>query len=131
MKTFNTLIAAVFLFAGNAQGQMLHKCVSGSGAVSWQSAQCAQGTHQIRSIVYTPETPALVPASVHVRGNAATTPRAAKRSRNRLSTSTHRAKPDACERARERRESTLERVGLKRNFDLLSKLDADVRAVCR
>jgi hypothetical protein len=132
MKSPRILVAAVLLLAGNAHAQTLNKCVSGSGAVSWQSAACGQGTRHVRSLAYTPETvPEVLPASVQVRVNGTRKPRSTRTSGYRSSARPHRAKPDPCRRARERRESTLERVGLKRNFYLLSKLDADVRRVCR
>lgn len=40
-------------------------------------------------------------------------------------------KPSACEAAKANRDRTLERVGLKRTFDLLSRLDEQVRNACR
>ena len=42
-----------------------------------------------------------------------------------------RAAPDRCQDARDRRERTLARVGLKRTFDLLRRLDDEVWAACR
>lgn len=83
----------------------------------------------VKSMEYTPDAPSEAPlpgrvTSKNPRGNS----RAAG---YRVSTRTTRSKPDACAKARDKREATLERVGLKRNYDLLSKLDADVRRVCR
>ncbi|HEY1142188.1 MAG TPA: hypothetical protein VGE88_18580 [Lysobacter sp.] len=40
-------------------------------------------------------------------------------------------RPSACEMAKSERDITLERVGLKRTFDLLSRLDEQVRKACR
>ncbi|MDI1253411.1 hypothetical protein [Thermomonas sp.] len=124
------LLALLLLLAGNANAQTVYKCVSGSGAVSWQSLPCAQGMRTMRSLAYTPEAPITLPASSHapVKTVGRSHP---KSGYHRVSARAQRPKPDACARARERRQATLERVGLKRNFDLLSKLDADVRSVCR
>jgi len=84
-----------------------------------------------KSIAYMPEVPTVVTAPVQARGKGKRTPRSARTSGYRGSTRTPRARPDACARAREHRESTLERVGLKRNYDLLRNLDAEVHRVCR
>lgn len=122
------LVATLLLLIGGAHAQTLYKCVAGNGAVSWQSAPCAQGTRMARSVAYTPELPAAVPVSGPVlKSNARNGRRASGR---RVSMRASRARPDACARAREHRQATLERVGLKRNFDLLSKLDAAVRRAC-
>ena len=130
MKYLRCLLVLLLLPAGTIQAQTLNKCVSGSGRVSWQSATCGQGTRQIRSIAYTPEVPSIVTTTVQAPVNTARTTRSGRTSNYRVSSRTPRARPDPCARARERRESTLERVGLKRNYDLLSSLDADVRSVC-
>ena len=130
MKSFRRWLALLLLLAaGNTHAQVLYRCVSTGGAVSWQAAECAQGMRTMKSIEYMPEAPTSAPAPGYVRTTSASRPRAAKG--YRVSGRTPRPKPNACARARESREATLERVGLKRNYDLLSKLDADVRRVCR
>jgi hypothetical protein len=130
MRSLRCLLALLLLLAGNANAQTLYKCVSGSGAVSWQSASCAQGMRTMRSLAYTPEAPIAMPASssAPVKAVGRSRPRSGY---HRVSARAQRLKQDACVRARERRESTLERVGLKRNYNLLSKLDAYVWRVCR
>ncbi len=130
MKFPRRLLVLLLLLAGNSHAQVLYRCVSGSGAVSWQSTGCGQGMRMMKRMEYTPDAPTVVPVYDHVRATV-TKGRSRGSTSYRVSTRTTRPTPDACARARERREATLERVGLKRNFDLLSKLDADVRSVCR
>ena len=133
MKSARCLLALLLLLASNTHAEALNKCISGSGAVSWQTTPCARGMRMVKSIEYTPDPPTPLLAHQQVRTSV-------KISKSRVATgyrgsarTTRRARPkhNPCARARERREATLQRVGLKRNFDLLSKLDADVRSVCR
>lgn len=130
MKPLKISLVLLVLFVGNVNAQVLYRCMSASGVVSWQSATCPQGMHTVKSVEYTPDaqTPSSLPSD-----SRATYIRTRSRASSgyRVSARTTRTKPDACARARGKREVTLERVGLKRNFDLLSKLDADVRSVCR
>lgn len=134
MNSLQRLLALLLLLTGNASAENLYKCVSNGGAASWQSAACEHGMRMTRTVAYTLEAPALVPVPVL---REAVSPLMGNGTRHRappgygVRPRTHRAKPDACARARELRESTLTRVGLKRNFDLLSKLDSDVRSACR
>lgn len=123
-------LLVLLLLAGNTHAEVLYRCVSGTGAVSWQATPCAKGMRIMKTIEYTPDAPAAVPVPDIKR---TTTTRSTSRAstRYRVSARTIRSKPDACARARQQREATLQRVGLKRTYDLLSKLDADVRAVCR
>lgn len=123
------LVLLLLLLAGNTHAQVLYRCVSHGGAVSWQTAACAQGMRTMKSIEYTPDAPTAAPEPPHVRTTATRKSTAPKG--YRVSSRTTRPKTNACARAREGREATLSRVGLKRNYDLLSKLDADVRRVCR
>ena len=129
MKSARYLLVLLML-AGNTQAEVLYRCVSASGAVSWQAAACGQGMRMMKAMEYTPD----APTATHVPLQASVIPTRRKprlATRYRMSARTTRSKPNACVRARTRREATLERVGLKRTYDLLSKLDADVRAVCR
>lgn len=129
MKSLQRLLMLLPLLAGSVHAEELYRCISPSGAVSWQSVPCARGARQTRTIAFTPEQVVEVPVSVYRQTK--NPPKLRSKSGYRISTRVRRPKPDACRRARERRESTLERVGLKRTYDLLSKLDADVRRVCR
>ncbi len=124
------LVLALLLLAGNAHTENLYKCVSGGGAESWQSAPCERGMHMTRTVAYTPETPVPVPPHEGVRRLAGNASRHHVPSGYRARVRTHRVKPDACVRVREYRETTLARVGLKRDFDLLSRLDSDVWRAC-
>ena len=124
------MVLLALSLADNAHAEILYRCVSVSGEVSWQAAPCARGMRLVKSMSYTPDAPTALPLPGPPR--ITLTGRKSRASTSyRASTRTTRPKPDACARARVQREATLERVGLKRNFDLLSKLDADVRRVCR
>lgn len=133
MKSILLMLSSLLLLMGTADAQVLFRCVSAKGAVSWQSVPCSQGMRMMRSIAYTPEVPTAVAASIHQQTKPETKPETKPRYRSgyRVSTRARTPKPDACAKERVHREATLERVGLKRNYDLLSKLDADVRRVCR
>ena len=124
------MVLPMLLLAADAHAETLYRCVSVSGAVSWQAAACARGMRMMKSMEYTPDAPTAAPLPSYVPGT-----RTRRKSRAatgyRVSARSTRPKPDACARAREKRDATLERVGLKRNYDLLSNLDADVRRVCR
>ncbi len=130
MKFAQCLLVLLLLLAGNIHAEILNKCVSGSGTVSWQATACGQGTRVMKTLEYTPDPPTAVAVPHPVR-TTVTKSRTRASTRYRVSTRTTRRKSNACARAHERRDVTLERVGLKRNYDLLSKLDADVRSVCR
>ena len=131
MNWMQFLLILLVLPVMTSHAQVLNKCVTPSGAVSWQSDACAGNTRQMRSISYTPEVPTVFVATTQPATKAGGNARSRRASGYRISTRTALAPRDPCLQAKRSRESTLERVGLKRNYDLLSKLDADVRRVCR
>lgn len=128
-------VAMVLAAALPASAQTVQKCVDAAGHVTLTSTECGAGHQLVASYDAVPE-----PVPVTAVGPAVRKPGAAGRSRgaaaparrvSRGAGSRTRAKPDACDAARARREKTLQRVGLKRNFDLLRKLDDEVWAACR
>lgn len=134
MNALQCSLAVLFLLVRGAHAQTINKCVSGAGAVSWQSEACAKDMRMVRRIAYTADAPATVRASMHPQTKAASkspTTKSRYMPGYRLSTRARRPKLDACARARVHRETTLDRVGLKRNYDLLRKLDTAVWRVCR
>lgn len=112
----------------------LHRCVSPTGAVSYQSAACGSGQRLDRLITYVPEPDSKPATRTRAGRDAAATARYAG---SRGGASTHagskgrKKRVDACAQARQERSSSLERLGLRRTFDDLSRLDAVVRDACR
>jgi hypothetical protein len=131
MKLTQILLALLLFPFLNSHAEVLNKCVSSSSAGSWQSAACGQGMRQMRSVTYTPETSTVATATVHRPAEAAHRARSSRRYGYRVPSYAVRATRNPCVQAKDHRESTLVRVGLKRTYDLLSKLDADVRLACR
>lgn len=112
--------------------QTVQKCVAKDGHVILTSDECGMGERLAGRWDATPEPePEAVPAarSAAARARASGTARPA----SHATTGRPRSKAGAkrCETARAKRERTLERVGLKRTFDLLRRLDDEVRAACR
>ena len=126
-------LAICLLPAAQATAQQIHTCIDAKGIKSYQNAPCDPGqrTASVRSYEAKPDDPALAARSVAIQqemdrrnrpGGKATVVR----------TSNHRPSgPTPCQAAKAKRETTLKRVGLKRNFDLLSRLDSEVWEVCK
>ncbi|HEY4529761.1 MAG TPA: hypothetical protein VIG97_05455 [Luteimonas sp.] len=106
-----------------------------AGHITLTSGECGAGDQLVARYDAVPEPVSVAPAATAERRAARVsgTPRgsAAGRLGSGRSAPRARAKPDACQAARARREKTLQRVGLKRTFDLLRKLDDEVWAACR
>lgn len=133
------MLIGLALLAGTdaVASQTVQKCVAADGHVTLTSGDCAVG--QVLANTYEAVPEAVVASSTATGHREATTaPRAGTvaRERSRASPRTRassrgKPKPDRCQAARDRREQTLRRVGLKRTFDLLRKLDDEVWAACR
>lgn len=124
------LVLALWSTYATAQG--VHKCVTPTGLVSYQSEPCTGNTREAANWEAPPDPPPSVRPPV-----SSSTPEGG-RSREHRSAGSGRAhvvrnapRPSACEMAKADRDATLERVGLKRTFDLLSRLDEQVRKACR
>ncbi|BDU16768.1 DUF4124 domain-containing protein [Lysobacter auxotrophicus] len=115
----------------HAPAQSVHKCVTKGGVVSYQSMPCAQDAREAAQWDAPPDPPprAERQRTANVEHERATQPRAVRTGSSHVVRNTTR--PSACEAAKADRERTLERVGLKRTFDLLSRLDEQVRNACR
>lgn len=143
---FPLLMVSVAPLAWGQQAGELRKCVSPGGAETFQQQPCPTGSRQVASRHYVSE-PA--PTAEQERARAARD-RAARAESAELSRragtagryrasggagALHRvtiAKDDkACQRARRHRDETLERVGLKRTYDLLRTLNDEVARACR
>ena len=138
MNLLKSTVAIAAMMACNVHAGTLFKCVSSNGAVSWQSAPCAHGTRIARSVAFTPAPSESAQAPQATMGLASSVRRSSAAGASSRKDSGHRSvtriparKADACAQARLHRDTTLERVGLNRKFDLLSRLDAAVRHACR
>jgi hypothetical protein len=123
------LVLLLCLFPGLASAGTLYRCVGGGGQVSYLATPCAAGQRMDRSIEFTPvpDSPALATSKRQRAAFAAG--RSASKSRRGGATS--RPRIDPCVQARAKREQALERLGLKRTFTDLSRLDGPVRTACR
>jgi Domain of unknown function (DUF4124) len=114
--------------------QAIHTCIDASGMKSYQNVPCApnQRTALVRSYETKPEDPAIAARMAAIqqemdRRNRPSGRPVAIRSGHVRRTSG----PTPCQAAKAKRKATLDRVGLKRNFDLLSRLDSEVWEVCK
>lgn len=114
-----------------AMAQSVQKCIGHGGHVTFTSGDCGEGERLAASYAAVPDT--IVPAAAYPDAGAGQArPEHRRQGPSRAGTGVRkRAPPDRCKAARDRREQTLRRVGLKRNFDLLRKLDDQVWDACR
>lgn len=114
--------------------QRIHTCIDARGVKSYQNAPCAAGqrTASVRSYETKPEDPALAARVAAMRQEMDRRNRPGGRSvAMRTGSSRRPSGPTPCQAAKAKRKTTLDRVGLKRNFDLLSRLDSEVWEVCK
>jgi len=119
----------IALSCAHAAAQNVYKCVAASGVVSYQSAPCEHGAREAARWDAPPDPPSRLHQSVSSQERHASEPRFTRTGSAHIARNA--AKPSACEAAKVNRDRTLERVGLKRTFDLLSRLDEQVRNACR
>ncbi len=124
------LLLLLCLCPGLASAGTLYRCVSASGQVSYLATPCAAGQRMDRSIEFAPVPDSPVMATSGRKRPASATGRSMSKSRRNGGT-VSRAGVDPCHQARAKREQALERLGLKRTFADLSRLDEPVRAACR
>lgn len=108
---------------------MVYRCVDAAGGVSLQSQPCGVGQRMTRAVAAPPDVEPVRPRVVarpepsRSEPYEFTAPNAAEQ---------RSTQQDArCAMARREREQTLERVGLKRTYDLLQRLDAMVAEACK
>lgn len=126
-------IVSILLPAAQAAAQDIHTCIDAKGIRSYQNLPCDPGqrTASVRSYEARPEDPALAARSAAIqqemdRRNRPSGKATVVRTANRRPSG-----PTPCQAAKAKREATLKRVGLKRTFDLLSRLDSEVWDVCK
>jgi len=131
------LATCLLAAAAPALPQSVQKCVAADGHVSFTSGACGAGERLDATYAAVPEQVPAKPAAMagprrtaEARTQRQAQGRPAVRS-PRSQARPARAAPDRCQDARDRRERTLARVGLKRTFDLLRRLDDEVWAACR
>lgn len=126
------IVVAALCAALPCVAQPLHKCIDTQGRHSYQSESCGDG----QRTVWVRDAPA---ATAHPTGSTPSPPvraartASAKRPRARASgaaISLH-GDPRACERAREKRRKTYERLGLTRSFKTSRRMDDLVHQACR
>lgn len=127
MRKFVLMMA--MLLAAPTFAQTVYKCAQKGKPVSFQSEPCPAGARTVKSVAAIPERytpPAYRPAARQdVQWDTVV-------SNNTLSKPDERAARRAgCDSAKANRARTLERVGLRRTYDLLSQLDASVDAACK
>jgi len=139
-------VAAVFQ-SGVTHAQTLYKCASPTGH-SYQQSPCAGASRTLDTLITVPEAPPSAAQLVqrarkaeqdraesaflsHVAGTdqMPSSYRGSRYARPaaRIARNPHE---DGCQLAKATRRSTLEAVGFKRTFDLLRRLDDEVRTAC-
>ena len=123
------LLLLLCLCPGLACAGTLYRCVGAGGQVSYLATPCAPGQRLDRSIDFQPVPDSQVLAISRQQRPASAGGRSTSRSRGGGPAS--RTSVDQCGQAKAKREQALERLGLKRTYADLSRLDEPVRKVCR
>jgi hypothetical protein len=119
--------------AAYAATQIVHVCVDARGAKTYQDAPCAgaQRTLATREYAVVAPDPALLKRSRDIEAEMSRRYRGGGRAAIIRGAARKPAGPSPCEAAKAKRKATLDKVGLKRTFDLLSQLDNEVWTVCK
>ena len=124
------LVLLVCLIPSLVNAGNLYRCVSRSGHVSYQAMSCPSDQQMDLRIEFTSE-PATAASTVRRSERTAAVGAKSRVARTPVIRSNRKAKASPCMRAKAQRERELERLGFKRTFDDLSRIDAKVRAVCK
>lgn len=125
------LIGLMLFLPLHAQAESLYRCIGRDGAVSYQSQPCAARQRLDRVVEYRAG-----PVAAHSGVVPEVSRRQPRRYANgsggnrmvRVGSATTASQ--RCRAGKAKREAALQRLGLKRNYDQLSALDTQVRAVC-
>jgi Domain of unknown function (DUF4124) len=122
------VIVAMMLMAGSAQAQVVYKCVGKNGHVEFSSWPCASDKRTVKTVAapadpvrpYTPPVPRQQPQQVVTNTfyNGPTQPTAREAAMQR------------CANAKQWRADELRRLGLKRTFNDLRRVDDWVNQQC-
>lgn len=115
-----------------AHAATLHKCVGSDGVPSYQSAPCGpdQTSQWSRQVVPDSTKPVAPPARSARATSSPATWSARHVAPQRVPTARDRQQ-QRCNNAKTRRDATLDRIGLRRTYELLQRLDAAVRVACK
>lgn len=124
------LIAMLCLLPALAPAADLYRCASSGGQVSYQqSSECPRGQRLHRVIAYQPvpdSTPLAIIAASRSKPVSNASHRVKARNGKHVLTDSER-----CRIAKQKRTQAFERLGLKRTYEDLGRLDTPVRAACR
>lgn len=132
MHLFTRLLLLVAsVLALPVQADSLYRCITREGAVSYQSQPCAARQRLDRVVEY---------RAGPVAARSGVAPEVSRRQPRRYANSNGSNRivrvgsastaSQRCRAGKVKREASLQRLGLKRNYDQLSALDTQVRAVC-
>lgn len=133
-------IAWLAMFAcGLASAQQVHKCVGRDGVASYQNSPCAASQRHVKSwdVPAEPQPTLAAAGETHRPRVADPRPRShqPRTKRARGGAQAHLIAIDGggarCDAAKRQRERAIAHAGLRRDFDLLSRLDERVREACR
>ncbi|GGA66310.1 hypothetical protein GCM10011521_00500 [Arenimonas soli] len=129
------LFPALLLSAAGPTAE-LRKCVAASGAVSYQTLPCADGSHQAwvqpvkAESAPRPRTASAPPAAGPDRGQARRRPSPAAGKARAHGAGTAQARRLRCEKARRQADDLRDRLWNKLDFQQRSELDARVARAC-
>lgn len=137
------VVLALLLASSSASAQYVHKCIGKDGAVSYQSDPCPADAKQPKVWNAPPELPPTNAelwrryyqkkqgeADSHYLSRLAGTSRGGTASGHRIRQDGARNQAQ-CDAAKASREQTLAAVGMLRTYELLQRLDENVREACR
>lgn len=124
-------VAASAVFPPAASGAELHRCVSPRNVVGYHATACPQGHRQVGTVDYVPVPDSIARPASRQRGTARTG-RSSRAARSSGAVRTRHAltRNDRCRIAKQQRRLAEERIGLRRTYADLGKLDAPVRTAC-
>jgi hypothetical protein len=126
------LLLLCFTASMPAMADALYRCLGAHGAVSYQSQACTTGQRLDRVVAYQLESVAIQAPKLSRRDpRYRSTINMRKRSRSMQARTHTITTNDRCHLAKAKREQALERLGLRRNYQQLSQLNAVVRSQCR
>jgi hypothetical protein len=129
-----SLLLPLACLAGDAPATAdIHVCIDAGGHVAYQSMPCADGqrTRAVRNYRAQAVDPVLVARTREIEREMDQRNRGASTARTLRTSGSAKRAPDPCKAAKAKRKAMLDRVGLKRTYDLLSQLDRDVWEVCK
>lgn len=128
------VLVACLPVAAQAASYTVHVCTDARGIRSYQDTPCAVAQHSVATRTFD----TIVPDAAALARTHAIEAEMDRRNRGggdhvrivRTAGAKRNATPDPCRAAKGRRDTELKRVGLKRTFDQLSRLDGDVWDAC-